>query len=89
MADVEMEIMDDEESEEEESFTTPSDIALATGADPKRVRAHLRARYPRALKLKNTRWEIPDEIAAKVIEHFEAGGDEVEEDELDEVLNDE
>jgi hypothetical protein len=69
---------------QEESFVTPTEIADATGADPKAVRAHLRARYPRALELKGTRWAIPANIAAAVIEHFEAG-EEIEDEELEDL----
>lgn len=66
---------------------TPREIADATGADPKRIRAYLRANYPRALEVKGTRWAIPSEIAVAVIEHFEAG-EEIEDEELDEELED-
>jgi hypothetical protein len=68
-----------QEEKQEETFVTPTEIALATGADPKAVRAHLRARYTRALELKGTRWQIPADIAAAVIEHFEDSEEEDEE----------
>ena len=76
-----------EEIEETEVFVTPTEIADATGADPKRVRAHLRAKYTRPLAQKNQSWKLSAEVAAAVIEHFEAG-EEIEEDEVDEILED-
>lgn len=73
----------EEVAEEVEVKTfTPSEIADATGADPKAIRAHLRANYTRPLEMKNKSWSISADVADAVIKHFTA--DETEEVESDE-----
>lgn len=69
---------------EETQPITPSDIADATGADPKAVRAYLRSNFARDPGMKGKSWNIPSEIAAQVIEHFTATEDD-ESEELEEV----
>ena len=82
----ENEVIEEGEVETEEVKTfTPAEIADATGADPKAIRAHLRANYTRPLAMKNKSWAIPADVADAVIEHFTASEEDVEEIELEDV----
>lgn len=69
---------------QEQTFVTPSEIADATGADPKAVRAYLRSNFSRSKDMKGKSWQIPAEVAEKVIAHFT----DSEEDETEEVEDD-
>ena len=78
------EVTEDDESEETEETearqpVTPSDIALSTGADPKAIRGWLRANFPRSKEMKGKSWDISDQAAAAVIEHFAPSEDEEDE----------
>ena len=55
---------------------TPSEIAEATGADPKAVRAYLRSNHARKPEMKGKSWQISAKVAEKVIQHFTASEEE-------------
>lgn len=90
-ANAEVETPEVDETEDVEETTevvkpiTPGDIADATGADPKAIRAHLRSNFPRSKDMKGKSWNIPADVAAKVIEHFSPSEDEELED-IDELV---
>ena len=50
----------------------PKVLAANMGLSPKRLRALLRAEYPRSLETKGKRWEIPAELATKVETEYKA-----------------
>lgn len=87
-----VEELDSDETEETEDVRkpiTPAQIALATGADPKAIRGYLRANFPRTPEMKGKSWDIPAEVAAKVIERFKPQDvEDVEDDELEMIESD-
>lgn len=54
---------------EVKSFT-PSEIAEATGADPKRIRQYLRENYTREASMKGKSWSFNSEVAEDLITQF-------------------
>lgn len=70
---------EDTETEAKASTVTPTEIAEATGADPKAVRAFLRANFARSKDMKGKSWALDADTAAKVIEHFEQSEDDEDE----------
>lgn len=50
---------------------TPKELAKETGVDAKRIRAYLRANFPRTAEAKNTSWTVSSDVRSDVIEHFE------------------
>ena len=44
----------------------PKNLAARMGISPKRLRAMLRAEYPRAVEVKGKKWEISPELAKEV-----------------------
>jgi hypothetical protein len=73
---------DKKEQEVEVRTFTPSEIAEQTGADPKAIRAFLRANYTRPLEMKNKSWVVTEEMADALLAHFSPEEEDVEEDEV-------
>lgn len=48
----------------------PKQLAAKLGITPKRLRALLRAKYARNLETKGKRWEIPPQLAEKVVKEY-------------------
>lgn len=48
----------------------PKQLAAKLGITPKRLRALLRTKYPRQLETKGKRWEIPPQLADKVVKEY-------------------